>query len=121
MYSLITGVGVALVPSLVALICRGNDGAAAAYFVSLVITLVLYMYTTRSPEFFYKRILHNRFLGIASIVCIALAIIIAATPLNVLFGLNPAEGPEWLTAILLPFAVPLVFEALKFFKIYINK
>ncbi len=121
MYSIVAGVGIALVPSLVALINRESEGATAAYFVSLVITLVLYMYSTRSSEFFYKRIFQNRFLGYASIACIALAIIIAATPLNVLFGLAYAEVTEWLTAILLPFAVPLVFEVLKLFKIYINK
>lgn len=121
MYSLAAGAGIALLPTLVALINRTSDGAAAMYFVSLVISLVLYMYSTRSPEFFYKRIFHNRFLGLASIICVALAIIIAATPLNVYFGLSPAGAVEWFTAILLPFAVPLVFEVLKIFKVYINK
>lgn len=121
MISFGTGFGIALIPGLVALINRANEGAPTAFFVSLVLTLILYMYSTRSPEFFYKRILHNRFLFIASATCLGLAIIIAATPLNLYFGLAAADVTGWLTAILLPLAVPLVFETLKVFKIYINK
>ncbi len=115
------GFGISLIPFAVSFINYDEDWIATAFFVSLALTLVLYLFSTRSTEFFYKRITENRFMLVAAIICIAIPIIIAATPLCYFFGLELMEIKGWLSALLLPFAVPIVLEVLKIFKIYVNK
>ncbi len=119
--SAIMGVAVSVVPILVSVLTLEDDGSKTVTFVALVFSLVYYMFISRSPELFYKRILHNRFMVIVSAIAIAVTIIIAATPLGLLFGLAEAKVTSWLIAILLPLAIPIVFETLKFFGITVNK
>ncbi len=107
------GVGIAVV-SFLNFIINLNDGcASSAAFTCLLLSFIFYMFSFRSDELFYKRILHNRFLIAVSGIAILATLIITATPLGSLFGLTPLCLKGWLSAILLPLAVPLVCEALK--------
>lgn len=105
------------IPSvLVYLINRNTDYAASAAFCALVFSLIFYMFSFRSNELFHKRIMHNRFLVGISGLCVIVTLLVAATPVGYVFGLNVMGLQGWLTAILLPLAVPLTFETIKIVK-----
>ena len=116
--SAITGAIIAIVPIVVAIIKMGHSGAQTATFMSLVFTLIYFMFSTRSADVIYKRLFHNRFMFIIAGICVLATIIIVATPIRVLFGIPAADSTGWLTAILIPITIPAVFEALKFLKVY---
>ena len=105
------------IPSvLVYLFNRNTDYAPSATFCALVLSLVLYMFSFRSNEPFHKRIMHNRFMLGISIFCVVTALLVAATPIGYIFGFNMMGLQGWLTSILLPIAVLLVFESIKILK-----
>ncbi len=106
----------AIPPVLVYLINRNTDYASSAAFCALVLSLIFYMFSFRSNELFYKRIMHNRFLVGISAACLAVTLLVAATPVGFIFGFEVMGLQGWLTAILLPLAVPLVFESIKVIK-----
>ncbi len=108
---------VTAIPSvLVYLINRNTNYAASAAFTALVLSLIFYMFSFRSNELFHKRIMHNRFLVGISGICIIITLLITATPVGHIFGFNVMGLQGWLTAILLPLAVPLTFETIKIIK-----
>lgn len=115
------GIAVAAVPAAVALITRKDAGSDSVTFISLVLSLVFYMFVTRSPETLFKRIIHNRFMLTISGICVIISVLIAATPVGFLFGLHTAELSSWIPALLLPFVIPVTFEILKLFGITVNK
>lgn len=119
--SALSGIAVAAVPVIVSLLTKSDPGSGAVTFISLVLSLIFYMFATRSPEPFFKRIVHNRFMLTISGLCVIISVVIAATPAGQLFGLHTAEFSSWIPALLVPFAIPFVFEILKLFGITVNK
>ncbi len=116
--SAITGAIISIVPIIVAIVNIGHEGATTATFMSLVFTLVYFMFSTRTADMIYKRIFHNRFMFIIAGVCILATIFVVATPLRFLFSIPAPDSTGWLTSILIPLTIPAVFEALKFLGLY---
>ncbi len=115
------GAGIALVPFIVSLFNFDMPYAPTSMFVSLVLTLILYLYSSRSNEFFFKRLLKNRFMFISSIVCLAITIILVATPINSVFGIESMTNDGWISSLLLPFIVPAIFETIKLVRLFLKK
>ncbi len=111
--SLGKGVLIALIPLIVSLINFDTPHAPSSLFVSIVLTLILYLYSSRSTEFFFKRLLQNRFMFTASIICMIIAILLVATPINKFFGLEAMDTDGWVSSLLLPFSVPVILETIK--------
>lgn len=110
------------IPSVLVYLFNRHDACApAAAFTALVLSMIFYVLSCRSDEFFYNRILHNRFLVGISLFCAVFTVIIALTPFGKIFGLQPMTAKALLISILLPLTVPLVFEGIKFAKPYIKK
>ncbi len=121
MISLVLGVIIALIPLAVSLMNFDNPAAPSSLFISLVLTLILYLYSSRSTEFFFKRLHQNRFMFIGSLICMLFAILIVATPLNSVLGLEPMETDGWISSLLMPFTVLVLFEVLKLVRLIIKK
>lgn len=114
----ITGAVISIVPIIVAIVNIGHSGATTATFVSLVFTLVFFMFSTRTSDMIYNRIFHNRFMFIIVGICILATILLVATPIRMLFSIPALDATGWLTSILIPLAIPVVFEALKLLGLY---
>ena len=110
------GVAISIPTVIVYLLNRAGGCASAAAFVALVLSLIFYIFTSRSNEMFYKRILHNRFLLAAGGITLVAALLIALTPAAKIFGLTVLNGKGLLTAFLVPLIIPAVFETVKFAK-----
>jgi magnesium-transporting ATPase (P-type) len=117
----VIGIGLALPTFFVFLINRNTDYASSSALTAFMLTMVFYMLSSRSEELFYKRLFHNRFLSIISGICVFAVLLVAATPIGAIFGLNPMGVTGWLTSILLPLIVPVAFECLKVIKPLISK
>lgn len=115
------GLLVAVPSVIVYLINMNSPSAATASFLALVLSFICYMLTGRSTDLFYRRIIHNRFLLLISAACILLSIIIAATPVGVLFGLKVITAKGLLSAFLLPLSILLIFEAKKLINKHLKK
>ena len=114
------GVGISIPSGIVYFINQGEDCAASAAFTAMIFSLVYYMFSFRSNELFYKRILHNRFLLIISAIFIAITLIITGTPIAYMFALTPMCLKGFITSILLPLTGLLIFETIKAIKPIIN-
>lgn len=116
--SFAAGIGAVIaIPTVVTyFINRASASAPTAAFLSLLLSVIFYILTSRSSEMFYRRIFHNRFLLTAAGVCIAVAVLIAVTPVSRLFGLTPVSIGGLISAILLPLSIPAVFEIIKLIK-----
>lgn len=102
------------IPQFVVLLLNGlNSSGAAAAFIAVIVSLVFYMFSTRSTELFYKRITHNRFLLVVSLVSILFTILIGLTPLGKVFGIGSTDLFGFITSIILPLIIPLVIEVAK--------
>lgn len=119
--SAVKGLCIAIPSIVVYLINMNSSSAAAASFVALVISLIFYMLTSRSTDYFFRRIIHNRFLLFVSAICILLTVLIAATPLGVLFGLDMIGVKGIISALLVPCSILLVFELIKFYNKFFKK
>ena len=106
------GAGAAVPTLIVYLINRGGSPKAAC-LISLVFSLIFLMFSTRSTEFFYKRIIHNRFLLALSAACAIILVLITITPAGLVFGLEIADGKAWLTGLLIPLVIPAALEITK--------
>ena len=114
--SLIKGVGLAIPPILTYVFNMSDPSVSTAVFLSIVMALIHFMLTDRSTDYFFKRLGHNRFLFVVSIVCIILSVVIATTGLSSLFGMVTISGTALITSILLPLLIPVVFESVKIYK-----
>lgn len=102
------------IPQFVVLMLNGRSSSGgSAAFISIIFSLILYMFSTRSTELFYKRILHNRFLLAVSAISILFTLIIALTPAGKIFGMVPTDLFGLATAVIVPLIIPLIFEAKK--------
>lgn len=110
------GVAIALPSVIVYLINNGEACAAAAAFMSLVISLILYAFTSRSAEFLYKRIFHNRFLMIMCAISVVVVAVLTLTAVSELFSMTTLCAKGMTTAVFIPFSIPVVFELLKLLK-----
>lgn len=119
--SVIKGVCVAVPPILTIIFNRADPSAPTAVFVSLVLSLICFMLTDRSADYFFKRIVHNRFLLCVSLLCIVLTMLISATGFGMLFGLKTISGNSFITAILLPLLILVVLESVKIYKNIFNR
>ena len=116
-------IGVAIsIPTVITYLLSRNDGCAeSAAFTALVLSMITYVYSSRSDEFLYKRIFHNRFLLGISAFCIVLTLVISLSSLGAVFGLKAMTAKALLASILLPLCVPVAFEGVKFVKTYLIK
>lgn len=114
--SLIKGAGLAIPPILSYVFNMSDPSVSTAVFLSIVMSLIHFMLTDRSTDYFFKRLGHNRFLFIVSIICIILSVVIATTGLSSLFGMVTISGTAFITSILLPLLIPVVFESVKIYK-----
>lgn len=119
--SAVKGLAIAIPSVIVYLINMNSVSAASASFVALVISIIFYMLTSRSSDFFFRRIIHNRFLLLASVLSIIFTIITAATPLGAAFGLEVISAKGLLSGLLIPLSILVVFEAIKLYKRLFNK
>ncbi len=114
--SLIKGVIIAI-PSILTYVFNIKDpSAVTSAFVALVLSLLFFMLSDRSTDYFYKRIMHNRFLFIVSIICIITTLLLTVTPLGLLFGFTAISSTGLVTAILLPLMILIVLETIKIIK-----
>lgn len=110
------GCGLALPSFFVYLINRESNCAVCSAFTALTLSLIYYAFTSRSSEMFYRRIFHNRFLIISGAIIVMTLLLIVLTPVAKIFGVVPLNIKALLTAILIPLAIPLVFEIIKLVK-----
>ncbi len=119
--SAVIGIVLSLPAFFVYLINNSTDFAPSSALTAFMLTMVFYMLSSRSEELFYKRLFHNRFLSAISGICVFAVLVVTATPIGAIFGLNPMGVTGWLTSIMLPLIIPVIFECLKLIKPLINK